>query len=65
MEDLKIRVAASYKEVAQYFSTWANAESWNPGVYDANSFYAADPSGFFLGEHGKTHALRALVSLVL
>lgn len=29
---------------------WAKAEGWNPGLADAASFYAADASGFFVGE---------------
>lgn len=29
---------------------WAAIEGWNPGLYDADSFYAADPNGFFIGE---------------
>ncbi|HWQ19247.1 MAG TPA: GNAT family N-acetyltransferase [Methanotrichaceae archaeon] len=29
---------------------WAAKEGWNPGRYDADSFYSADPDGFFLGE---------------
>ena len=28
---------------------WATAEGWNPGLHDADSFYAADPGGFLLG----------------
>ena len=28
---------------------WAAAEGWNPGLYDADSFYAADTTGFWLG----------------
>jgi ribosomal protein S18 acetylase RimI-like enzyme len=28
---------------------WAAQESWNPGLQDADSFYAADPTGFFVG----------------
>lgn len=28
---------------------WAAAEGWNPGLFDADCFYAADPKGFFLG----------------
>jgi len=27
---------------------WAASEGWNPGVHDADCFYAADPDGFFL-----------------
>lgn len=29
---------------------WAAAEGWNPGLYDADAFYAAGPDGFLLGE---------------
>jgi GNAT superfamily N-acetyltransferase len=29
---------------------WAAGEGWNPGLYDAECFYVADPKGFFLGE---------------
>ena len=25
---------------------WAAAESWNPGLYDADIFWATDPNGF-------------------
>jgi ribosomal protein S18 acetylase RimI-like enzyme len=28
---------------------WAAAEGWNPGLHDADSFYAADPNGFLIG----------------
>ncbi|MGF1524758.1 MAG: GNAT family N-acetyltransferase [Leptolyngbyaceae cyanobacterium] len=28
---------------------WAAAEGWNPGLYDADCFYAADPTGFLIG----------------
>jgi ribosomal protein S18 acetylase RimI-like enzyme len=28
---------------------WAAAEGWNPGVYDARCFHAADPHGFLGG----------------
>ncbi|MEM9154998.1 MAG: GNAT family N-acetyltransferase [Cyanobacteria bacterium P01_F01_bin.33] len=28
---------------------WAAAEGWNPGLHDADSFYAADPTGFLMG----------------
>ncbi len=29
--------------------SWANSEGWNPGIHDAETFYATDPRGFFLG----------------
>lgn len=28
---------------------WAAAEGWNPGRYDVDCFYAADPNGFLMG----------------
>jgi GNAT superfamily N-acetyltransferase len=28
---------------------WAAAEGWNPGLYDAACFHAADPEGFLIG----------------
>jgi len=28
---------------------WAAAEGWNPGLDDADAFFAADPDGFFIG----------------
>ena len=41
---------------------WAEQEGWNPGRFDAASFFAADPEGFFAGElDGK---LIAMISLV-
>lgn len=29
---------------------WAASEGWNPGIYDADPFYMADPDGFLIGE---------------
>ena len=29
---------------------WAATEGWNPGLYDVDSFYNADPNGYFIGE---------------
>ena len=31
---------------------WAAAEGWNPGLYDADCFTAADPNGFLIGVLG-------------
>jgi len=28
---------------------WAEAEGWNPGLHDADCFYATDPDGFLIG----------------
>lgn len=32
---------------------WAAAEGWNPGLHDAECFYAADPDGFLIGYLGE------------
>lgn len=29
---------------------WARAEGWNPGLHEADAFYATDPNGFLIGE---------------
>jgi hypothetical protein len=29
---------------------WAAGEGWNPGLHDADAFFAADPNGFFIAE---------------
>lgn len=31
---------------------WAGREGWNPGLRDADAFYATDPHGFFVGMLG-------------
>lgn len=41
---------------------WARREGWNPGRYDAASFYAADPDGFFVSLHEGEPA--AVISVV-
>src|SRR5262245_42910084 len=33
---------------------WAAAEGWNPGLHDAEAFYAADPEGFLIALDGGT-----------
>jgi len=37
------------REDVQIAIEWATAEGWNPGLHDAECFYAADPSGFLMG----------------
>src|SRR5690606_30798068 len=29
---------------------WAAAEGWNPGLHDADAYFATDPHGFFVAE---------------
>ncbi|MGE0234462.1 GNAT family N-acetyltransferase [Methylocystis sp.] len=46
LDDLVIRrVSQAELDIAL---DWAAAEGWNPGLRDAESFYAVDPDGFFL-----------------
>ncbi|MGR3273460.1 GNAT family N-acetyltransferase [Thalassococcus profundi] len=33
---------------------WAADEGWNPGIEDAEAFFAADPGGFFVADHDGT-----------
>jgi hypothetical protein len=32
---------------------WAATEDWNPGLADADAFWAADPEGFLIGLLGE------------
>lgn len=45
--DYKIRPAT--REELDIAIEWAAKEGWNPGLHDADSFYATDPNGFLLG----------------
>jgi hypothetical protein len=38
------------KEVQEIAIQWAKEEGWNPGLEDAQTFYAQDPQGFFVGK---------------
>lgn len=41
---------------------WAAREGWNSGLYDADCFYQADPTGFLIGElDGKMIACKSAV----
>jgi len=37
------------QEVGNLAVDWAAGEGWNPGLYDADCFHAADPGGFLVG----------------
>ena len=47
-ETMQIRNVAAQE--MQLLADWGAAEGWNPGLHDAECFYAADPQGFFVGE---------------
>lgn len=37
------------REELNYAVEWAAKEGWNPGLYDADAFYAMDPKGYLMG----------------
>jgi len=43
------RIKTATKKEVELMIDWARKEGWNPGLYDANCFYAQDPNGFFVG----------------
>jgi GNAT superfamily N-acetyltransferase len=47
MPDYTIRTMT--REEVDLAVEWAAAEGWNPGLNDAASYYAADPTGFLIG----------------
>ena len=46
----EIRVRRMDRNDLQLAVEWARNEGWNPGLHDADPFYAADPNGFFIAE---------------
>ena len=40
------------QELEEVAVSWAAKEGWNPGLYDADSFYKTDPYGYFIGYLG-------------
>ncbi|WP_063372807.1 GNAT family N-acetyltransferase [Pseudoalteromonas luteoviolacea] len=43
------RIRTMKKDEVELAVSWAASEGWNPGTYDAQSYYLADPNGFFIG----------------
>ncbi|MCW4030595.1 MAG: GNAT family N-acetyltransferase [Candidatus Bathyarchaeota archaeon] len=41
---------------------WAAKEGWNPGIHDAECFYAADPDGFYIAK--LNHEIAGTMSVV-
>ena len=50
MENVTFRTMT--REEVQTAMDWAAREGWNPGLSDAECFFAADPEGFFCAETG-------------
>jgi|GEM_PF-1598026 len=47
MENFEIRVMS--RDEVNFAVEWAAKEGWNPGLHDADAFYAADREGFLIG----------------
>jgi len=44
------KIRTMFRDEANIAIDWAASEGWNPGLYDVDCFYAADPEGFLVGE---------------
>jgi ribosomal protein S18 acetylase RimI-like enzyme len=49
MQDGDYRIRTMRREEVDIAVEWATQEGWNPGLGDADCFYAADPNGFLIG----------------
>lgn len=49
MVDKKFEIRTMNRKELDIAVDWARQEGWNPGIYDADAFYAQDPNGFFIG----------------
>ncbi|MDD2335779.1 MAG: GNAT family N-acetyltransferase [Geobacteraceae bacterium] len=46
----EVRIRRMNRDDIDVAVAWAAGEGWNPGLYDADAFLAADPDGFFIAE---------------
>ncbi|MFA5205532.1 MAG: GNAT family N-acetyltransferase [Lentisphaeria bacterium] len=49
MEERSYHIRTMTRPEVDLAVDWAAAEGWNPGLADAECFYAADPDGFLIG----------------
>ena len=49
MQKCSYRIRVMTRQEMDIAIDWAAAEGWNPGLYDADCFRAADPDGFLVG----------------
>jgi GNAT superfamily N-acetyltransferase len=49
MQENRYTIRTMTRQEVDIAIDWAAAEGWNPGLYDADCFYAADPNGFLIG----------------
>lgn len=52
-DQAKLTIEKMRRADVDYAIRQAGAEGWNPGLHDAECFYAADPDGFFVARRGK------------
>jgi len=60
VENIEVRTLAGAE--VYMMVDWARREGWNPGLYDAACFHAADPEGFLVALHDGEPA--AVISVV-
>ena len=49
MQNSNYQIRVMTREEVDIAIAWAATEGWNPGLYDADCFYQADPNGFLIG----------------
>ncbi|MDN3556959.1 GNAT family N-acetyltransferase [Halomonas maura] len=49
MKHNRYSVEVMSREEVDLAIEWAEKEGWNPGLHDADCYYAADPNGFLIG----------------
>lgn len=49
MQNRNYTIRTMHRDEVQIAVEWAAREGWNPGLADADCFYAADPNGFLIG----------------
>jgi len=50
MEQSEFTIETMSSSEVEIAVEWAAQEGWNPGLHDAQSFFAADPNGFLIGK---------------
>lgn len=50
MNQTEFTIQTMSREELNLAVSWAANEGWNPGLYDADPFYATDPQGFLIGK---------------
>ncbi len=51
----KIQITNMTKDDLDLAMNWANGEGWNPGLFDADTFFPTDPGGFFTAKLNREH----------